>query len=96
MLEDFLNYKLYLQIPENVTKEQLHELEKVTGKRWVSGSHLWEFIPQVNRVNYYCCDVTGIMHTSGVAPKRPWVTLDEFLNGKKIEISDDEWTKILG
>lgn len=96
MLEDFLNYKLYVEIPESATEEQLYELEKVTGRRWASGSHLWEFRPPINKVTYFCCNAGGIRHTGSVAPSKPWVSLEEFLNGKKIEISDDEWTEILG
>lgn len=96
MIEDFLNYKFYIQIPENVTNEQLHELEAMTGKRWASGSHLWEFNPFINRVNYICCNAGGIRHTGTVVPSKPWVSLEEFLSGKKIEISDDEWIEILG
>jgi len=95
MLEDFLNYKFYIQIPENVTDEQLHELEEVTGQRWASGAHLWKFRP-FGRVNYICCNNGGIRHTGALAPSKPWVPLEEFLNEKKIEISDDEWTEILG
>ena len=96
MLEDFLNFKFYIQISENVTEEQLHELEKVTGRRWASGSHLWEFRPLINNVNYICCSASGIRHTSGSVPSKPWVSLEEFLNGEKFEISDNEWTEILG
>lgn len=99
MIEDFLQFKFYIQIPENVTDEQLHELEKVTGRRWASGSHLWEFRPLTNKVNYICCSapgVSGIRHTGGFVPSKPWVSLEEFLYGKKIEISDDEWAEILG
>ena len=95
MYEDFLNYKLYIEISKE-DKPYLSKLENVLGNRKFAGGERIDSLFTERLLDAYltvglCCEHDKIYYSSHDYKTRHYVTLKEFFNPASLEVDEDKF-----